>query len=121
MRLALVLGILFVAAPAALADSNNKGKIEGTKWSSEETTVKGNKLPAGILKLEFKADGGLVYTVAGTALTGKYALGDGDKVTLNMDKDLGGRKSHEQTVAIKDGKLTLTDSDGTTVTFTKGK
>ena len=40
--------------------SANKGKIEGTKWSSVEATVKGTKIAAGLLKLEFGKDGKLV-------------------------------------------------------------
>ena len=95
-RLALLATILMAFG----CSSNNKGKIEGTKWTSVATTMKGQPIPEGMLKLEFGADGKLVYRVMGQALTGTYSLGMGDHVTLNMDQDLAGRKSHVEKVSI---------------------
>src|SRR5206468_2705913 len=101
--------------------SNNKGKIEGTKWSSVETEVKGVKLPAGSLKLEFAKDGKLVYQAGPVSFTGKYSLGEGDKVTFHLDKELAGKKEHIEDVAIKGDRLKMTDSDGTSVTFERAR
>ena len=114
-----VLGALSGALAHAQGDkaSNNKGKIEGTKWSSLPADIKGAKLPAGILKLEFAKDGKLVYRVGPMDYTGTYKLGAGDKVTLQLDKELAGRKDHEESVVIKGNRLTMTDSDGTSLTF----
>ena len=100
--------------------SNNKGKIEGTKWSSEPTTLSGKSLPAGALELDFAKDGKLVYKLlGGTVYTGTYSLGFGDTVTLNLDQELGGRKRHAQKVVINGDRLTMSDTDGTSVTFKK--
>jgi hypothetical protein len=126
-----VLAALAGAAPGGLAyggdkkkgdgASNNKGKIEGTKWSSVETTVKETKLAAGTLKLEFGKDGKLAYRIAGpkgeVTFTGKYSLGEGDKVTFHLDKELAGKKEHIEDVSIQGDRLKMTDSDGTSVTF----
>ena len=101
--------------------SDNAGKIEGTKWSSLEATVKGQKLPAGALSLDFGKDGKLVYKAGPTTFTGTYVLKAGDKVLLKLDQELAGRKEHDQKIMIKDGKLTLSDSDGTTLDFEKAK
>jgi hypothetical protein len=101
--------------------SNNKGHIEGTKWTSEATTVKGINIRAGLLKLEFGKDGSLVYVAGAQRLTGKYTLGEGDSVTLHLDKELAGRKDHKEKIVIKKDKLTMTDSDGTSLTFVKAK
>lgn len=119
MRSLRCLGFMVVLAFLLGADdvSNNQGKIEGTKWSSVAATIKGVKLPAGTLELEFGKDGKLVYKVVNMNLTGKYTLGTGNKVTFIMDRELGGRKKHEETITIKGDKLTMSDSDGTTLDF----
>ena len=127
MRLLRLIGlaiIVFAAAPTSQAfedKSNNKGKIEGTKWTNIESTVKGLKIPANLLKLEFGKDGKLVYEAGPQKFTGTYSLGNGDTVTLNLDQDLAGKKKHEEKVSIKDGRLTMADSDGTELTFEKQK
>ncbi len=101
--------------------SNNKGKIEGTKWSSKAGTVKGTSIPAGMLKLEFTTDGKMTYTIAGTPNTGTYSLGMGDTVNWNFDRDLGDtkRKRHAQKCVIKGNIMTVSDSDGTSLDFEK--
>jgi hypothetical protein len=116
------------AAPARVAaeepkkdKSDNAGKIEGTKWSSVEGTVKGQKIPAGSLKLEFAKDGKMVYKAGPSTFTGTYELKAGDKVVFKLEQELAGRKEHEQKIVIKDGKLTISDPDGTTLDFEKVK
>jgi hypothetical protein len=113
----LVVAILFVSG----CSSSNKGKIEGTKWRSVATTVKGQPLPAGALQLEFKKDGGLVYQAGPISFTGTYSLGGGDTVTFNLDRELAGRKTHQEKISISGDKMTMTDSDGTELTFDKVK
>jgi hypothetical protein len=103
--------------------SKNKGKIEGTKWSSHATTIKGQSLPAGFLKLEFGKDGSLVYQAGPLTFRGKYSLGMGDKVTLKFDKELGntGSKTHVESVEINGDTLTMKDSDGQGGKFSRVK
>ena len=36
-----------------------------------------------------------------------------------LDEELAGSKKHVQTIIIKDGKLKLVDTDGTTINFAK--
>jgi hypothetical protein len=99
--------------------SKNKGKIEGTSWSSMAATVKGVSVPPGTLKLEFGANGKLIYVTPIQTFTGTYSLGMGDYVTLNLDQELGGKKSHAERVSILGNQLTMRDSDGTEVVFSK--
>src|SRR5204863_54825 len=101
--------------------SDNKGKIEGTKWTSIASTIKGQAIPAGALKLDFGADGKLIYNAGPNTFTGTYSLGMGDHVTLKLDQELQGRKSHTEKVQIDGEKLTMTDSDGQAMTFTRDK
>jgi hypothetical protein len=117
----LQLVVLALALSAVGCSSNNKGKIEGTKWTSDATTIKGQQIPAGALGLEFGSDGSLVYRTLMARFTGKYSLGGGDTVTLHLDQDLAGRKEHSEKVVISGDKLTMTDSDGTSITFSKQK
>lgn len=115
----------FVLLPAMLliagCNSNNKGKIEGTKWSSVPATVKGQSVPAGALKLEFGSDGSLVYKAGPQTFKGTYTLGGGDIVNLHLDRELAGRKVHAQRVTIEGDRLTMKDSDGTQLSFSKVK
>jgi len=101
--------------------SSNKGKIEGTKWNSLEAIIKGKKIPAGALKLEFSKDGKLVYTASVVKFTGTYELGEGDTVTFHLDQELAGNKKHIEKIAISGTRLIMTDSDGTSLTFKKVK
>jgi hypothetical protein len=121
MRVKFVVQLALVAALVCSfgCSSNNKGKIEGTKWSSEAATMKGQQLQEGALKLEFGSDGRLVYKAGATTFTGTYSLGFGNTVTLNLDQELSGRKKHAQKVAINGDRLTMSDSDGTSMTFKK--
>ena len=99
--------------------SSNKGKIEGTKWSCRAGVVKGINVPAGILKLEFNKDGTMVYRTGPQTFTGKYSLGMGSYVTLNLDRELAGKKIHVEEVTINGNELSMTDLDGTHITFNK--
>jgi hypothetical protein len=113
----LTLPLVFAAGCA----SENKGKIEGTKWRSYASTVKGQSVSDGALWLHFKADGGLVYRAGGHTFTGTYKLSWGKTVIMNLDRELAGRKSHSERVEILGGRLTMTDSDGTAMTFYEDK
>jgi hypothetical protein len=105
--------------------SLNRGKIEGTRWSSlaATLTIKGQKqsIPAGALTLAFTRDGKLTYVAGPLTMTGTYALKPGDKVVLKLDRELDGKKEHTESVVIRDDRLTMTDSDGTALTFEKVK
>jgi uncharacterized protein (TIGR03066 family) len=101
--------------------SNNKGKIEGTRWSSLAANIKGNVIPAGRQQLDFGKDGSLVYSAGPLTFKGTYELGAGDKVTFKFTQALFGKKEHIETIVIKDDKMTVTDSDGTGLTFEKKK
>src|SRR5262245_57500937 len=121
MRLRIVISLIVLSLLPVVTgcSSKNKGKIEGTKWTSLATVMKGVSLPAGSLKFEFRSDGTLVYQVGPITYTGRYSLGMGDMVTMNLDQDLGGRKKHVQRVNINGDRLIMADSDGTEVTFVK--
>lgn len=97
--------------------SNNQGKIEGTKWNSVSTMSQGNMVPAGALSLDFGRDGSLVFKAGPQTFTGKYTLGFGNTLILNLDQMLSGRKTHHEQVTISGTMLTMKDSDGTELSF----
>src|SRR5262245_47696250 len=123
MRPIAVLKLVFLATLLLVCGcaSDNKGKIEGTKWVSVPANVKGRNVPAGALKLEFAKDGSMVYEVGPTKYTGKYSLGVGSAVTFKLDQELAGQKNHREKVVIKGDQMTVADSDGTSLTFEKVK
>lgn len=118
-RAMLVLALLVTVAGCS---SNNKGKIEGTKWSCQAGTVKGNPIPAGAVRLEFSKDGKVTYVIGPKTVTGTYSLGSGDNVTFNFDQALSdGKKKAMDKIQINGDTMTMSDPDGTTLTFNKVK
>lgn len=117
LRLVLVASVFLCVG----CSSNVKGKIEGTKWTSQAATIKGQQIPAGFLQLDFNADGSLVYRAGPQTLTGTYSLGMGDNVTWNLNQELAGRKTHVEKTTINGNVMTVTDSDGTALSFDKVK
>jgi hypothetical protein len=126
MRGKTVVGMLVVAVALAAVgcDSTNKGKIEGTKWSSNEGTIHGQKLSSGKITLEFYKDGTLDF--AGTdpygnrkVFAGKYTFGMGSMVVMTFDQELAGMKTHAESISVSNGELTMTDSDGTRLVFSR--
>ena len=69
------------------------------------------------MELHFHKDGSLYYIVRGKLHTGKYSLGFGHNVTLHLDEAVAGMKTHTETVVITGDRLTMTDTDGTELTF----
>jgi hypothetical protein len=121
MRKAKVVQLIMIVALVCSAGcaSSNKGKIEGTKWVSQAATVKGTSIPAGFMRMEFRTDGSMVQQAGPLSITGRYSLGMGDNVTFTLDQEVSGRKTHVEKISISGNVLTMKDSDGTTVSFTK--
>lgn len=111
--------VVLFALLAAGCSSENQGKIEGTKWSSVETTVGGKSLPAGARTFAFTEDGSVTCVAGENSWSGTYSLGRGQDVILKMDQTIAGRKKHIETVAIEGDRMTMTDSDGTALEFTR--
>jgi hypothetical protein len=116
-----MLAMALIALGAVGCGSNVKGKIEDTRWSNNEYTGKdGKKIPANMLKLDFRADGSMTFSVMGIATNGKYTLGTGSSVTFEMDKVIaGGSKKMRNKIAIDGETMTITDSDGAVMTLRK--
>jgi hypothetical protein len=53
--------------------------------------------------------------------TGRYSLGAGDGVTLLLDQALAGRRTHIESVSVTGNRLTMTDADGTGLTFERAR
>jgi hypothetical protein len=103
--------------------SNNAGKIEGTAWKSlavpGDEFEDGQPLRAGAVKVEF-TKGGTVYLRGPLGVfDGKYTLDSGDWVTLHLDRELEGKKTHRERVVINGGRMTMIGSDGVPVEFEK--
>ncbi len=114
---------------AAGCVSENKNKLEGTMWSSEPNRVtraasnlhpvQSVNLPAGFLELHFHKDGSLFYILQGTLYNGKYVLGMGNTVVFHLEKPVAGLKTHSEKIVLDGNRLTMIDTDGTTLTFRK--
>lgn len=126
----LLLAFCCAIALAAGCTSQSRDKLDNTTWTSKKTTIKNVELPAGARVLEFVKDDkqlSVVYhledlhnpTAKPRILRGKYEYNSGDYVTLTFDEKLNDRKQHvEKIVVSEDGKeMTMTDSDGTSLTF----
>jgi hypothetical protein len=120
MRRARLLALVVLLPLACAAGcSNNKGKIEGTRWRSEAGTILGRQVPFGYLQLDFGADGSLVYYAGPRTFKGKYVLGAGNTVTFEIEPPLAGKKSHAETIEVYGEKMTVRDSNGVSAIFQK--
>jgi hypothetical protein len=118
LRVASLAAVLLICG----CSSNNEGKLEGTKWTSLAGTVQGKSIPAGTLGLVFGRNHKLTYRTPSGEYRGTYALGAGDYVTFELDRALpNGGKVHYQRIVVKGDRLTLTDPDGTELSFSKVK
>jgi hypothetical protein len=119
---------LCVLVLAAGCSSNNKDTLHDTTWISEKITIKDVELPEGARVLEFKKDEQnlkVIYTIKDPkdmaaeprVLKGKCELGSGDWVTLTFDEKLNDRKQHVEKIVVDGDRMTMTDSDGTSLTF----
>jgi len=52
-------------------------------------------------------------------MTGTYTLGAMNTVVFNFDRELSGMKQHAEKISIQGDTLTMTDSDGTQISFSK--
>jgi hypothetical protein len=116
LRSVLVMSLICLAAGCS---SNLKGRIEGTTWTSLPGLVKGRSLPANFMRLEFAKDGTMSYKVGPRTMTGRYNLNLSDYLTLDLDEEVSGKKSHVEEVVITGETLTMKDLDGTQLTFSK--
>ena len=128
MRTNRVVGLLVVVAALAVVgcESTNKGKIEGTKWSSNAVSIHGQKLGSGKCELEFYKDGTMDFMVTDPngnrkLFSGRYSLSLGDLVVITFNQEVAGMKTHTERVSITKGELTMIDSDGTKLVFSRLK
>ena len=123
MRIAQVIrtAVVLVACVVAVGckSSNNRGRVEGTKWTSVAQTIHGEPKPEGYYVLEFAADKTFTYQCESFKLTGSYKLGQGDEVTMHYDGLKAGKRSQLETVRVRGEELEITDTDGTVRKFRK--
>jgi uncharacterized protein (TIGR03066 family) len=115
----LLIGLTSTVTGADTPKSNNEGKIVGI-WEAT-----GGLLPPGAtFTMEFIKDGKIDMTIKNgpttVNITGKYTLGEGNKVHFKeLSKPISGKTEHIESISIKDDKLTMTDADGKSLTFNK--
>ncbi len=95
---------------------NVRAQLEGTKWSSLPGTFKGEAVAPGALRIEFAAGGKLGYKDGANEMTGTYAVA-GDELTLTFDHEYMGKTVHTEKAVVTPERLTLTDPDGSSVSF----
>lgn len=109
--------------PLAGCSSGNKTRLEDTRWTSAATTINGQALDAGAVRLEFKPDGKFVWEIRDQPVPyeGKYTLESGDTVIFRFNEDFEGKREHSRKVVIDGDRLTMTDPEGRQMTFYKDK
>ncbi len=116
-----VLRLLVIASllPICGCESNNKGKLEGTKWTSMGGKIKGVEYTTGTAFVEFQRNGKFTFRFGDRTHTGTYSFGMGDAVIMTFDKPLPTGKTHRESITLKEDRLTMMDPDGTKMTFSK--
>jgi uncharacterized protein (TIGR03066 family) len=119
---ALALAFLALASCDFIGPSNNKGKIVG-KWRGSVNLYGKQNFPVSMV-MEFEKDGSFLIKGYGPTktlkVTGKYRLNGGDYVTLfDLSEPIMGSTVHREKVTIEGDSLTMVDTDGTTMKFTR--
>lgn len=123
MSLSLVLATSLALLPAADEPSSKADKLVG-RWVCSQLPGLAKETKA-TLSLTFAADNKLTIVLKlpedrTKTVTGTWKLGSGDKIVFeNLSEPLGNRRSHDQTLVIKDKEMALQDSDGTIAVFKK--
>lgn len=105
--------------------SNNEGLLEDTRWSSAYVPdFKGMSGRGVTMTLAFHSDGRFNMGVVGPAgkfnFNGKWKLGSFDYVQLyDLSPPLGGMSAHMEKVTVSADTMTMADSDGTKLVFTR--
>lgn len=100
--------------------SNNRGNLEGTVWSNEPGwLVKKIYMPRDLSRLYFYGDGTFTWSIGDKRITGKFSYGAGDIVYFNLNEELAGQTYYQETIVVTGDKLTMSDSDGTSLTFNR--
>lgn len=110
--------IALLALPLVLVlgcSSNNKGKIEGTKWK-----LRGG-MPGSELIYEYGSDGRITVGNGAVQITGTYSLGAGDRIRMTMDQAIDGHTQLTTNATITGDVMTCVDPDGTTLMFDRVK
>jgi hypothetical protein len=97
--------------------STNQGNLETTSWGSEATKYQGIEVPAGHLKLYFRADGRMSYHVGTQVYKGKYKYSSGDMVIFELDRELAGSKSHTEKIWFEGDRMIVSDILGPKMGF----
>lgn len=105
-----------------IGPSNNKEKIVG-KWRGSVNLYGKKNFPVSMV-VEFEKDGSFMMKGFGPTrtlkITGKYKLNSGDYVTLyDLSEAIMGRTIHRERVTIEGDSLTMVDTDGTAMKFTR--
>ena len=109
--------LLFALVAAVGCESENRGKVEGKRWRSGAATVKGQPVPDGAMMIDFRQNGKLVFRAGNQFIDGSYRLGFGRTIHITLDRPIAGRRQHDETIEVRGDRLTMTDSDGTSLTF----
>src|SRR5215475_546319 len=86
--------------------SNNKDKIEGTCWSSQEHKSGTKVAVKGAIELDFGKDDRFEWRFGpeGKKATfkGAYRLGQRDNVTFEFDEEFEGSREHTEKIEVRD-------------------
>jgi len=126
VRYALVCVVATVSlAQTGCEKSTLEGKLEDTKWNSAYVPdMFGISMRGVTMSLEFGADGslkmGLKHAMFATLITGKWSYAGGEYVRMyDLSEALAGMYEHLEHITLAGDTLTMRDSDGTSITFTK--
>ncbi len=97
--------------------SQNRGKIEGTKWTNLAADVHNNPVPRDLIQIEFFPDGKLRYVIDQKEHGGSYSFGTRHYVFFRLDPPVEMISGYWEEVLLADRRLTLKDASGTALVF----
>lgn len=120
----LLLLCLFLASGCGLlpqAPSNNKSKLEGTRWVNEPGQFAGKHFIAGAFTLDFRGDNTFYWRFSDQIFTGSFSYGPGDLVYFTLTSPFMGRTDWKEVITISGDVMVMGGEDGITITFNRYK
>jgi uncharacterized protein (TIGR03067 family) len=101
--------------------SNNKGKLEGTRWVNEPGPFAGIHFIRGAFILDFRGDGTFFWRFSDQTFTGTFSYGPDNLIFFNLSKPFLNRTDWKENITISGDTLIMGGEDNLTITFNRYK
>lgn len=103
------------------AGSNNKGKLEGTRWVNEPGVFVGIPLIRGAFTMDFRGDGTFYWRFSDKTFTGTFSYGPENLIFFTLSEPFLNRTDWKEHITISGDTMIMGGEDGITLNFYRYK